>query len=68
MSHFIRTGAVTVAALVISTVFLTSAATAQTLPDVPVGDYIPADKPEPTAAAPAHLPATAFVRHAGCPG
>ena len=41
--------------------FATSAANGQTQPHVPDSDYIPADKPAPTAAGPVHLPATAFV-------
>jgi hypothetical protein len=61
MARLIRTGAVAVTGLMISALFSTSAATAQTPPHVPLGDYIPADKPVPTVAGTPHLPATAFI-------
>jgi phosphate-selective porin OprO/OprP len=61
MTPFIRTGAVTVTALMISTFFSTSSGMAQTQAHVPDSDYIPADKPEAKVGEPPHLPATAFV-------
>ena len=56
----LRTSVVAVSALVIATLFLASAAWAQTPPHVPDADYVPADKPKAAPATPEHLPATAF--------